>query len=219
MSLYRAHAGGAVASILLAALLSVDAFARPPAFGARLYIDADEITTMAAGRPTEWLFEYINADTGLTLDHLMAMHDKKVHLIVVSSDLHDFAHVHPDAQGRSGLYKIRVNEVSSDPDNADAARAVMRGGDYFLFSEFMPPEAPMTMVPLQIHAEGPATPQPRPALDPVSADGTVTKHFGSYRMSMKPMSTISCGMLMVRFWLRIDELDGSGTYRPVTDIE
>jgi hypothetical protein len=205
--------------LLLAALLSVDAYAKPPAFGARLYIDSDEISTMTAAAPTEWLFEYFNADTGLPLDHLMAMHDKKVHLIVVSSDLADFAHIHPDAQGRSGLYKIRVNEPSTDPDNADAARAVARGGDYFLFSEFMPPEAPMTMVPLQIRAEGPLSPRPRPALDPASADGTVTKTFGSYRMSMKPMATVSCGMLMVRFWLRIDELDTSGAYRPVGDIQ
>src|SRR5690349_17952866 len=82
---------------------------------AKIYINNEESRTMTAGQATDWKLEFTDHATGGTLDHLMTMHDKKVHLIVVSSDLHDFVHIHPALLGcGSGLYGIKINQASSD---------------------------------------------------------------------------------------------------------
>ena len=105
----------------------------------KIYVDREETATMTAGKETDWIFEFLDSSTGVTLDHFMIMHEKPMHLLAISQDLSRFAHIHPAPLGNhSGLFGIMANQRSTDPDNRDAEHVVSQGGDYFLYAEIMP---------------------------------------------------------------------------------
>jgi hypothetical protein len=70
---------------------------------------------------------------------LDVMHDKKIHLIVVSNDLSYFDHVHPEFQS-SGDYKIEVNSKAGVDANGigHSTTQFPNGGDYMLYADYMP---------------------------------------------------------------------------------
>lgn len=72
-------------------------------------------------------------------------HEKKIHLIIVSSDLSWFTHVHPDYQA-SGSY--------------DLSQTLPSGGDYFLYADYMPTGGEQQLEKFTLTAAGkPATPK------------------------------------------------------------
>lgn len=72
-------------------------------------------------------------------------HEKKIHLIIVSSDLSWFTHVHPDYQA-SGSY--------------DLSQSLPTGGEYFLYADYMPTGGTQQLEKFTLTATGkPATPK------------------------------------------------------------
>jgi hypothetical protein len=77
---------------------------------------------LRAGQPTSFRFSVHHPLTGEQAKHFAIMHDKLFHLFVVSRDMEDFAHVHPDPQP-DGSFTIR--------------HTLPRPGHYVLFSDFL----------------------------------------------------------------------------------
>lgn len=69
-------------------------------------------------------------------------HEKKIHLIIVSSDLSWFSHVHPDYQA-SGSY--------------DLSQTLPSGGDYFLYADYMPSGGGQQLEKFTLNATGKAS--------------------------------------------------------------
>mgnify|MGYP000079146622 CR=1 FL=1 len=68
----------------------------------------------------------------------MRMHEKMMHLIIISEDLERFSHVHPVYDKKTGKFSLTLNAKHVDPDNKDAEYAMDKPGKYFLFFETMP---------------------------------------------------------------------------------
>jgi hypothetical protein len=59
------------------------------------------------GRPSHWTLKLTDAATGQPVEDLAVAHEKLLHLLVVSSDLSWFAHLHPDYR-RHGVFTTTV---------------------------------------------------------------------------------------------------------------
>jgi Heavy metal binding domain len=76
-------------------------------------------------------------------------HEKKIHLVIVSSDLSWFAHVHPEYQA-SGSY--------------DLSQTLPSGGEYFLYADYMPTGGTQQLEKFTLKAIGrPTTAKPATA--------------------------------------------------------
>src|SRR5262249_18358262 len=107
-------------------------------------------------------------------------HEKKNHVIVVSEDLETYAHIHPEL-ARGGTFSIRVNDYPRvyDPDNQDAARAIPKGGNYFVFTEVQPKGAKAPELVVTGFTAVPAAPKTPLVADPVARDKSIVKFFSS----------------------------------------
>lgn len=77
--------------------------------------------------------------SGQPVQHFTEDMTKLMHLIVVSSDLSTFEHVHPDLEG-NGLFQAKVH--------------FPHGGSYLLISEFMPEGVGLTVYKQWVQVEG-----------------------------------------------------------------
>lgn len=75
---------------------------------------------------------------------LDAVHEKKVHLIVVNDDLSYFDHIHPELNA-DGLYKVDYSFPS--------------GGKYILFADYKPSGGNKTVDKINIDVSGASTPE------------------------------------------------------------
>ena len=90
----------------------------------------------------------IRDSRGRAVRVLQFVHERPLHLIVVSSDLSSFDHIHPE------------------PDVGDAysvTHTFAHGGTYRLFADYTPPGSGTLVEPFDVKVEG-AAPEPRPLL-------------------------------------------------------
>jgi hypothetical protein len=78
--------------------------------------------TAEAGKPVDLTIE-ITDNEGRAIEHFDIVHEKVMHLIVVSADLHFFDHIHPKYQGKG---KFTVQTV------------LPAGGSYTYFCDYKP---------------------------------------------------------------------------------
>jgi hypothetical protein len=90
-------------------------------------------------------------------------HEKKIHLIMVSSDLSWFAHEHPEYQA-SGSY--------------DLPFTLPNGGDYFLYADYMPAGGSSQLEKIQINVTG------KPATAKVYSTAQLTGKAGGYEVKL-----------------------------------
>ncbi len=91
---------------------------------------------------------------------LDVVHDKKMHLIVVSNDLSYFDHVHPEFQA-TGDYKINVTNAAGvkAAGMGNAFTQFPSGGDYMLFADYVPTGAGHKLEKIPLHVSGNSIPQ------------------------------------------------------------
>ncbi len=95
---------------------------------------------LQAGVATPLTFDILAPD-GKRADDLDVVHEKLVHLLMVSDDLSWFAHEHPELQA-DGRYTLTF--------------AFPRGGKYVLYHDFTPKRAGMQVVPVELDVAGDA---------------------------------------------------------------
>ena len=92
-----------------------------------------------AGKPVELRFEALDPDTGERQVEFETVHEKILHLFVVSHDLEEFRHEHPRL-GPDGVFRLKT--------------ALTRPGTYRLMGDFYPAGGTPQMVPMTLTTRG-----------------------------------------------------------------
>jgi hypothetical protein len=124
---------------------------------------------------------------GRKIRFLEKVHEQPVHLVIVSSDLAEFAHIHPELQ---------------DDDSYTVSYSFPHKGTYSLFADFTRPGESQTIARYHVHADGP----PRAPLPP-RPDTEWTKTQDGITVRMTPPQRLVAGTdLRFRFDISVDDL-------------
>ena len=159
-----------------------------------------ELTTepgvVKAGEPVTLILNVKNA-AGAQVRGLDIVHEKPMHLLVTSSDLAEFYHIHPESQQRDGSYRV--------------THTFPHSGDYKLYADFTPRGAPQVVERLNLKVTG-GEPRARVAL---VEDTTGTKTIDGLRVVMRPDKPLRGGEeLMLNF-----AVADARTGKPATDLQ
>ena len=162
-----------------------------PAFRAEL---ATEPAAVKAGEPATLVINVKDA-AGAPVRGLDIVHEKPMHLLVVSKDLAEFYHIHPEPQA-DGSYRV--------------THTFPNGGDYKLYADFTPSGAPQVVERLSVKVAGGER-----APVALVEDTTGTKTVGGLRVVMRPDKPLRAGEeLMLNF-----AVADAKTGRPAIDLE
>src|SRR5229473_676202 len=153
-----------------------------------------EPSEVAAGKPTKLIISIKDANGGVVRD-LDLSHEKPLHLIVVSSDLSEFYHVHPESQPE-GTY----SGVQTFPNS----------GHYKLYADFTSPNGSQVVETFDLNVTGLA----RSSLA-LAPDSTTTKTEGGLRVTLQSDKPLRSGDEVILNFAIFDERTGT----PVTDLE
>jgi len=153
-----------------------------------------EPSAVAAGKPTKLIISIKDANGAVVRD-LDLSHEKPLHLIVVSSDLSEFYHVHPESQPE-GTY----SGVQTFPNS----------GHYKLYADFTPPNGSQVVETFDLNVTGLA----RSSLA-LAPDSTATKTEGGLRITLQSDKPLRSGDEVMLNFAIFDERTGT----PVTDLE
>src|SRR6266446_9264104 len=153
-----------------------------------------EPSEVAAGKPTKLIISIKDANGAVVRD-LDLSHEKPLHLIVVSSDLSQFYHVHPESQPQ-GTYR--------------GVQTFANSGHYKLYADFTPPNGSQVVEAFDLNVTGLA--RSSVALVP---DSTATKTEGGLRVTLQPDKPLRSGDEVMLNFAIFDERTGT----PVTDLQ
>lgn len=147
-----------------------------------------------AGVPADYIFTVKDAQDNTVRD-LSVVHERPMHLLVVSDDLAEFNHLHPEVQP-DGTYKTTFT--------------FKNGGGYKLYADFTPPGAAQVVDRHDLTVEG----QERARVQLI-ADATPVKTVGSLRVTMKPDKPLRAGQEAMLDFSVADAKSG----KSVTDLQ
>jgi Cupredoxin-like domain len=151
-------------------------------------------TEIKTGEKTDLVFK-VKSPTGETVKDLEIVHEKPMHLLIVSEDLDEFYHEHPEPQADGSL---KTNFTFPN------------GGKYRLYADFTPKESTQTSQNFAVNVIG----NERAAKD-LKVDEKFEKAVENLRVVMKPDSELVSGKeLMLDF-----RVFDAQTDQPVTDLE
>lgn len=170
--------------------------------------------TLKAGQPVKWTLKIIDEKSGQPLKDFARVHDKLMHLIVVSKDLSWFNHIHPEYSGngifnittnlpRAGAFKLYADYTPEGRTQEVAQHEVTVGGDNALpaTASLTPDKIERGWMVKQVNAH--------PEEKPASSTGT------PYQVALMPMPTklVAGKEVMLHFQVR----DAKGT--PLKDLQ
>ncbi|MBA3443086.1 MAG: hypothetical protein H0T92_24845, partial [Pyrinomonadaceae bacterium] len=162
-----------------------------PAFRAAF---ATEPAEAKAGEPVTLSFTVKDAK-GAPVRDLQVVHEKPMHLLVISSDLAEFYHLHPEPHP-DGTYRVRHTFPS--------------GGAYKLYADFTPPGGDQIVDQHNLMVAGDERPR-----TPLVEDKTQTKRADSLRVTMRPDKPLRAGNeVMLNF-----AIADAKTGKPATDLQ
>lgn len=173
-----------------AALYEAIAFGKPKTFALSLATDE----RAHVGKPELLTFAVRENGSAHVVKDFQLVHEKLMHLIVVSDDLSYFSHEHPEI-GADGRFRLRWT--------------FPRAGRYFLFSDFTPGDGLNQILRTQITVDG-ARPRALPHLVP---DHSLSKVVDGYTVTVQPTAPLVAGKQV--FMTYTIERGGM----PVTDME
>lgn len=147
-----------------------------------------------AGEPVELSFTVKN-DKGEIVKDLPIVHEKPLHLLVVSDDLAEYYHLHPEPQP-DGSYKTSFTFVN--------------GGNFKLYADFTPKDSPQIVENFMLKVSG----NERARVE-LKADEKLEKTIDGLKFVMKPDSDLVAGKELMLNFTVFDEK----TSKPVTDLE
>jgi hypothetical protein len=151
-------------------------------------------STVKAGQPVTLTFSVKDAK-GTLVRELPQVHEKPMHLLAISRDLAEFAHLHPEPQP-DGTYQVRHTFPS--------------GGAYKLYADYTPSGSPQVVDQIELTVEGPSRPAAR-----LKEDATPTKTVEGVRVTMSTAQPLRAGSEAL---LRFAVADAK-TGKPVTDLQ
>jgi len=150
--------------------------------------------TINAGTPTMLSFT-VKDKQGAMVKDLPIVHEKPMHLLIVSKDLAEFYHVHP-AQSADGSYRV--------------SHVFPNGGEYKLYADFTPKDAVQVVEQIDIKVAG--TERAKVAL---AADTSFEKTVEGLKVVMKPSADVKAGQELTLDFQAFDALSG----KPATDLQ
>ncbi len=143
---------------------------------------------------TELSFTVKN-EKGETVKDLKIVHEKPMHLLVVSADLSEFYHLHPESQS-DGSYKTPF--------------AFANGGKYKLYADLTTNDGKQTISSFDLNVKG------EPAeTEKLTVDAKFEQMIGGIRVEMKPDGDFIAGKEMMLDFFVTDIL----TKKPSTDLQ
>ena len=147
-----------------------------------------------AGEQTELSFTVKN-DKGEIVKDLPIVHEKPMHLLVVSDDLAEYYHIHPEPQA-DGSYKVPFTFTN--------------GGNFKLYADFTPKDSPQVVENFMLKVSG----NERAKVE-LKADEKLEKMVDGLKFVMKPDADLVAGKELMLNFSVFDEK----TNKPVTDLE
>lgn len=126
---------------------------------------------------------------------LQIVHEKPMHLLIVSRDLAEFYHVHPQPSS-DGSYRVQ--------------HTFPNGGDYKLYADFTPPNAKQIVERIDVKVAGAER-----AKVALVADTKLEKSVGGLKVTMKPSAKIEAGQELTLDFAAFDAATG----KPATDLQ
>ena len=150
--------------------------------------------SVKAGEPAELFFE-VKTGTGETIKDFEIVHEKLFHLIIVSEDLKEFYHIHPEQQ-TDGTFKTTFTFPN--------------GGYYRLYADLTPKGYSQIVKDFTQIVVGTER-----AKEPLKIDEKFEKTVDGLRVVMNPDAVLESGKeLMLNF-----QVFDAATDKPVTDLE
>lgn len=151
-------------------------------------------TEVKAGEKTELSFTVKN-EKGEIVKDLPIVHEKPMHLLIVSEDLAEYYHEHPEPQA-DGSYKVPFTFTN--------------GGNFKLYADFTPKDSPQVVENFKVKVSG----NERAKVE-LKADEKLEKTVEGLKFVMKPDADLVAGKeLMLNF-----SVSDAQTNKPVTDLE
>jgi plastocyanin len=147
-----------------------------------------------AGTPATLILT-VKDQQGATVKDLQIVHEKPIHLLVVSNDLAEFCHIHPEQQA-DGSYRV--------------SHVFPNGGDYKLYADFTPNGAVQVVEQIDVKVAG--TERTKVALVP---DEKLEKTVDGLKVVMKPSAEIKAGQELTLDFQAFD----AKTNKPATDLQ
>lgn len=132
---------------------------------------------------------------GVVAKDLQIVHEKPMHLLIVSKDLAEFYHVHPEPSA-DGSYRVQ--------------HTFPNGGDYKLYADFTPANANQVVERIDLTVSG--AERPKVAL---VADARFEKTVDGLKVTMKPSEKIEAGQELTLDFAAFDAATG----KRATDLQ
>lgn len=132
---------------------------------------------------------------GVVLKDLQIVHEKPMHLLIVSKDLAEFYHVHPEPSA-DGSYRVQ--------------HTFPNGGDYKLYADFTPANAKQIVERIDVNVSGDE--RPKVAL---VADTRFEKTVDGLKVTMKASEKIQAGQELTLDFAAFD----ANTGMPANDLQ
>jgi len=157
----------------------------------------NEPQTMQANYPIELIVSITERSSGNTIKEFEPIHDKLMHLIIVSKDLSYFAHIHPTFENSNNTFAIYHNFPEA--------------GEYKVWIDFKPKKGSQTLVTFELKVVG----IPIHNLIPLIKDGRYLKNVeGHYQISLSAPNEIGIDK---EIDMTFKILDQQG--KPIMDLE
>lgn len=137
----------------------------------------------------------VKDDRGAIVKDLQTVHEKLMHLLIVSKDLAEFYHLHPEQQTDGSF---RVSHVFPN------------GGAYKLYADFTPKESAQVVEQVDISVSG----AERSSV-PLQPDEKFEKTVDNLRVVMKPSAELRAGQELTLDFQAFDAASG----KPATDLQ
>ncbi len=151
-------------------------------------------TEVKAGEQTEFSFTVKN-EKGEIVKDLPLAHEKPMHLLVVSDDLAEFYHIHPELQA-DGAYKIPFKFTN--------------GGNFKLYADYTPKDSTQIVENYSLKVSG----NERAKVE-LKVDEKSEKTVDGIKVMMKPDAELIAGKELMLNFTVFDEK----TNKPITDLE
>ncbi len=153
-----------------------------------------EPTEVKANEAAKFIFK-VKDKAGNIVKDLQVVHEKPMHLLIVSNDLAEFYHIHPEPSS-DGTFRVE--------------HTFPNGGGYKLYADFTPQTSEQVVEKLDLKVAG--TARPKTAL---VADAKLEKAVDGLKVTMKPSVAIKTGQELTLDFAAFDAASG----KPVTDLE
>lgn len=150
--------------------------------------------TIQAGVPTTLVLT-VKDNRGTTVKDLQIVHEKPMHLLIVSKDLAEFYHVHPEQQA-DGSYRVQHNFPN--------------GGEYRLYADFTPQAAAQVVERIDVKVAGAER-----AEIPLVPDQKLEKTVEGLKVVMNSDGEIKAGQELMLNFQAFDAASG----KPAADLQ